>query len=185
MASSQPISEDDGSDSNVPLHVDAVDAASSDDGLDNLSEKGDIALPLCVSHSDPPNLSTKLIEGKMEWEYDCWDHDYNAKWTSEPDLDAIKEIVQSHYRISGLPNDDITVTFLAEGTFHKVYTIASTDAAGKLHQCVFRCGLPVCPWYKLQAEVAIMEFVRRNTKTIPVPKVFAFDSSMDNPLGLE
>ncbi|KAF2817180.1 uncharacterized protein BDZ99DRAFT_374892, partial [Mytilinidion resinicola] len=40
------------------------------------------------------------------------------------------------------------------------------------------------PWYKTQSEVATMTYIREHTK-IPVPQVFAFDSSMDNALGLE
>ncbi|OCL02564.1 hypothetical protein AOQ84DRAFT_276170, partial [Glonium stellatum] len=40
------------------------------------------------------------------------------------------------------------------------------------------------PWYKVQSEVATIEYVRLHT-TIPVPRVYAFDSSMRNAVGLE
>lgn len=150
-----------------------------------LSKDDVCSIPFQVTPSAPPKLSCKLLEGKMVWEYDPWTSSYDAKWKSDPDIGAIKEIARNYYKICGLTNDKINIEFLAEGSFNKVYTVSSVDEDTKVtHECIFRCSLPGAPWYKTQSEVATMELVRRNTK-IPIPKVFVFDSSMENALGLE
>ncbi|EKG20484.1 Aminoglycoside phosphotransferase [Macrophomina phaseolina MS6] len=141
--------------------------------------------PVCINSSGPPKLSCKFFENKMVWEYNPWTCDYEAKWKIDPSIEVITELARNHYELCSLPNEDINVEFLAEGSFNKVYTVSSKDkTTGAAHECIFRCSLPSAPWYKTQSEVATMEFVRKYTK-IPVPKVFVFDSSMDNALGLE
>lgn len=45
-------------------------------------------------------------------------------------------------------------------------------------------ALPVDPYYKTESDVATTEILRYFT-TIPVPVVYAFDSSANNPLELE
>ncbi|KAF2416322.1 hypothetical protein EJ08DRAFT_600604, partial [Tothia fuscella] len=57
-------------------------------------------------------------------------------------------------------------------------------ATGALTERIFRIPLPVNPWYKMQSEVATMEYVRQNT-SIPIPKLYVFESSMENELGFE
>ncbi|OJD30497.1 kinase-like protein [Diplodia corticola] len=188
----------DGKNTTVMADLDTAEEASSDDDSadcsdhsgavgDSFSSKESIDLsePLYLSHASPPELSTELAKGKVIWEYNPWSTSYDPKWTAEPDVEAIRNIARIHYKILELPNDNVTVEFLAEGSFNKAYTVTSTDnVTGALHECIFRCYLPIAPWYKLQSEVATMEFIRRTT-TIPVPRVFAFDSSMENPFGLE
>lgn len=49
---------------------------------------------------------------------------------------------------------------------------------------VFRATLPVHPYKKTESDNPTIEIVRHFTN-IPVPFVYAFDSSMQNPLGLE
>ncbi|KAK6815613.1 hypothetical protein PG987_016617 [Apiospora arundinis] len=49
---------------------------------------------------------------------------------------------------------------------------------------VLRVCLPVYPWYKVEAEVATIQFVRERT-TIPAPPVYVYDSSSGNALGYE
>ena len=44
--------------------------------------------------------------------------------------------------------------------------------------------MPVYPWYKVESDVATTEFVRHFTD-IPVPVIYAYDSSAENKLGLE
>lgn len=50
--------------------------------------------------------------------------------------------------------------------------------------CVLRVGLPVDPWYKVESEVSTMFYISQNT-TIPIPRVFAFCPTMDNPIRFE
>ncbi|KAF2140778.1 uncharacterized protein K452DRAFT_273585, partial [Aplosporella prunicola CBS 121167] len=102
----------------------------------------------------------------------------------EPDIAKIANVIRPFTGLCGL-GKDIDVKFLAAGLFNKVYIVSSTDKDSKgTKECIFRCALPDFPWYRTQIEVSTMEYVRHNT-TIPVPKIYAFDSSMDNELGLE
>ncbi|OCK86599.1 uncharacterized protein K441DRAFT_649987, partial [Cenococcum geophilum 1.58] len=120
----------------------------------------------------------------MAWNTDGQMH-WDPKWVMEPDVGRIKEAVQPFWGHCGFPNADITVEYLTEGSWNKAYTVSSIDEqTGARHECIFRVALPVVPWYKVQSEVATMEYVRINT-TIPVPRVYAFDSSMNNAVGLE
>jgi len=77
--------------------------------------------------------------------------------------------------------EQLEVKFLSEGEWNRVYLVTDTSEG---REFVFRASLPVYPWYKTRAEVATTQFIRDNT-TIPVPKVYAFDSSADNALGFE
>ena len=47
-----------------------------------------------------------------------------------------------------------------------------------------RVSLPVDPYFKTASEVATLQFIQKNT-SIPVPRVIAFDASVDNELGFE
>ena len=77
------------------------------------------------------------------------------------------------------------VEYLAEGTWHKVYTVTTTSSKTNEFTCyVFRVALPVDPYYKTDSEVATTELVRHSTN-IPVPAIYAYDSSTKNKLGLE
>ncbi|KAF1955304.1 hypothetical protein CC80DRAFT_364828, partial [Byssothecium circinans] len=38
--------------------------------------------------------------------------------------------------------------------------------------------------YLLQNQVALMEHIRLNCPTVPVPKVFSYSATLDNPLGV-
>lgn len=52
------------------------------------------------------------------------------------------------------------------------------------HEFVLRVSKPVFPWFKAECEVATMYYVAMHT-SIPVPRVYAYDSSADNSLGYE
>ncbi|CAG8850878.1 25961_t:CDS:2, partial [Gigaspora margarita] len=67
-----------------------------------------------------------------------------------------------------------------EGGFHKVYILKMED--GK--EYIGRLAIPVYPQWKTESEVAIMEYIRLNTH-IPVPKVYYWNSSVNNPVGAE
>jgi len=72
------------------------------------------------------------------------------------------------------------MAFLSRRAWNQGYDIVDNHE----HEFIFRVSLPVYPWYKTEADVATIVFVRENT-TIPVPTVYAFDSSADNVLGYE
>ena len=149
-----------------------------------LDTHNNVQIPICVSFSGPPENPVDCQKGVMVWNTDGRTH-WNPKWVMEPDVERIKEAVQSFWSHCGFPNADITVEYLAGGSWNKAYTVSSIDKhTGARHECIFRVALPVMPWYKVQSEVATMEYVRINT-TIPVPRVYAFDSSMNNAVGLE
>ncbi|KAF9630378.1 Aminoglycoside phosphotransferase [Lasiodiplodia theobromae] len=229
MASSQPLSENDGPDSNAAFHVhDVVEDASnsgkkdadendskengtdekgtdehdtdesgsdesdSDDDDDSSTSSDEVKqriptaedfdnLPFRVTTCGPPELHAGLHTDIMTCDFDPIASSWDPVWIIEPDVDIITNMIRPYARLCGLPNEDISVEFLARGAWNSVYTVSSAD---KSSQCVFRCALPAYPWFRTQLEVSTMEYVRTHT-TIPVPKVFAFNSSMKNPLGLE
>lgn len=106
-------------------------------------------------------------------------------WTTEPDISVIKSLATHHLR-HVLPTADLIVTFLAEGTFNRVYDV-SPDPPYEFPEdesYVMRVSLPVDPHLKTSSEAATLEYIRRHT-TIPVARVVAFDASADNELGFE
>lgn len=106
-------------------------------------------------------------------------------WTKDPDISVVKSLAAYHLQHI-LPAAELIATFLAEGTFNKVYDISpisSYELWG--HQSfVMRVSLPVDPHLKTSSEAATLEYVHRHT-TIPVPRVVAYDASADNELGFE
>ncbi|RPA89452.1 hypothetical protein L873DRAFT_1822816 [Choiromyces venosus 120613-1] len=108
-------------------------------------------------------------------------------WTKNPQIPIIESICRRHlYPKTPLPIS-LTITYLAEGAFNKLYTVsASTDSSDspELKAYVFRVSLPVEPFYKTTSEVATLTYIRRYT-TIPVPGVIAYSATAENELGFE
>ena len=105
-------------------------------------------------------------------------------WTVVPDISVIEVISRRHL----FPHADsaaveLTVKFLAEGSFNKVYTV-NTKTTSIVKSYIFRATLPVEPGDKLRNEVATLDYIKQQT-TIPVPTVIAYDSSSENDLGFE
>lgn len=75
----------------------------------------------------------------------------------------------------------LTVGFFAGGAFNKLYLVSHARSNTSY---IFRVSLPVCPFFKTESEAATLTHLRANT-SIPVPRVFAWDSSPDNELGFE
>ncbi|KAK0640162.1 Altered inheritance of mitochondria protein 9 [Lasiodiplodia hormozganensis] len=138
-------------------------------------------LPFRVTTCGPPQVDTKVHTDIMAFKFSPVMCFWEPIWIIQPDIDVITDMIRPYARLCGLPNEDISVEFLSQGAWNSVYVVSSAD---KSSQCVFRCALPSNPWFRMQLEVSTMEYVRMHT-TIPVPKVFAFNSSMQNPLGLE
>lgn len=145
---------------------------------------GDLPLPTRVSKAGPPDDPLAQQQGKIEWVH-TFLYQQTPEWRCEPDTSVIKHIVTPHLEAYGLGLKDISVDIFAAGAFNKLYTVRSLMAGSdQRNECIFRVAMPIHPWYKTESEVATMEYVRRYT-SIPVPKVYAFDSSNDNALGLE
>jgi hypothetical protein len=107
-------------------------------------------------------------------------------WAAEPDLKLVLQIANKHKWMcdfSGCKN--VSVEFFQEGAFNKLYIISAIETrTGNRTERILRFSMPIHPWFTIQSEVASMEFVRLQT-TIPIPRVYIFDSSGENELGLE
>jgi hypothetical protein len=96
------------------------------------------------------------------------------QWTVEPDIEAIKQTIQSVR-----PSSTVEVTFLAQGAFNKVYDVRVDN-----EMLIMRLTLPVDPYYKTTSEVATVEWIQRTTN-LPVPSIVSYQASRDNSLGFE
>ncbi|RPA74547.1 hypothetical protein BJ508DRAFT_366176 [Ascobolus immersus RN42] len=126
---------------------------------------------------DPNNVH---LRHGLGWRYG-WDATMPV-WTAEPDVEVIQRIAKDCLQTA----EDVTVSFLAKGSFNKAYVI-KTGADDSEKEFVFRVALPLYPHYKTASEVANLLFLRKHT-TIPVPQVIAYNSSADtsdNELGFE
>ncbi|KAK3375825.1 hypothetical protein B0T24DRAFT_509163, partial [Lasiosphaeria ovina] len=94
-----------------------------------------------------------------------------------PEVDKIKIVLASY-----LAGHTLEVDFLAQGTWNQVFLVVDKDRGDEF---IFRVCLPVYPWFKTEAEVATIQFIRDNNTSIPAPRVLAFDSSAENELGYE
>ena len=145
---------------------------------------GDLPLPTRVSKAGPPADPLAQQKGKIEWVHGYF-YAESPEWRCEIDTSIIKEIVEPQLEAHGFGTKDVSIEFFAAGGLNKLYTVTSTVAeTGQQQECIFRVAMPLDPWYKTESEVATMEYVRRYT-SIPVPKVYAYDSSTDNKLGFE
>ncbi len=143
-----------------------------------------------------------------------WERAQNSfMWRIEPDLRIIKEVIGPVLSQIALTAKHLTVEIFAQGSFNKTYLItachescsfsdsshvnstSSNNGATSTYrspyssittklQLLLRLYLPVFPWYKTESEVTTMEYLR-STTTIPIPRVYAFDSSSNNPIGFE
>lgn len=71
---------------------------------------------------------------------------------------------------------------LAEGGFNKVFTLRATNG----HEVIARIPTPIAgpARYTTASEVATMDFLRTVLK-LPVPEVFTYSITSDNPVGAE
>ncbi|RYC56074.1 hypothetical protein CHU98_g10125 [Xylaria longipes] len=96
-------------------------------------------------------------------------------WTVEPTTES----VMATLKVAIGRNHEYGVQLLHNGTFGKLYDVSFDNQA-----FVMRVSLPVCPRTKTEAEAATLGWVSQHTP-LPVPRVRAYDSSRDNPLGYE
>ncbi|CAG8950698.1 hypothetical protein HYFRA_00002908 [Hymenoscyphus fraxineus] len=138
--------------------------------------------PQRVYLGKPPSLEEALLEHKnMLWEKAAFGY-YAADWLKAPRINTMKDEIRPYLPgLEGNPSSAITIKLWTKGYINRIYEVKSPDLS---IPCILRVSLPVDPWYKVESEVATMLYVAKHT-TIPVPRVFAFDSSTDNPIGFE
>jgi hypothetical protein len=143
--------------------------------------------PLCVSYQRPPAPAEAVTrrERWIRWRRTPFTEP-DPVWAAEPDLKLVEQIANEHKWMCGFSGcKNVSVEFFKEGAINKLYIISAIEThTGNPIERILRSSMPIHPWFTIQSEVATMEFVRLQT-TIPVPRVYIFDSSGENELGLE
>lgn len=140
--------------------------------------------PIRVFYGKPPPFSLEAQKRKMRWRY-RWCFDLTPEIIQEPDIQQIQETVQQYISFIAPETESISVELLAQGAFNQAYNITAQNKVTGFHQeYIFRVALPIYPHYKVESDVATTEFIRYMT-TVPVPVIYAFDSSPNNKLGFE
>ncbi|KAI9768891.1 MAG: hypothetical protein M1835_006791 [Candelina submexicana] len=146
--------------------------------------KGRVSLPIRVSSAGPPENALELHEQRVYYTHGMFG-DVSPQWKTEPDPQIIQDIIKPYLHQCGLIDHKPLVQFFAGGALNKLYTItASNGEADKEGQFIFRVALGLDPYYKVESEVGAIEYIRRHT-SIPVPRLYAYDSSTNNELGME
>ena len=139
--------------------------------------------PIRVFYGKPPPFSVEAQRRKMRWRY-RWPFELGPEIIQEPEIQHIRETVQQYVEFIAPDTETIHVELLAQGAFNQAYNITAENNTGFRKEYVFRVALPIYPHYKVESDVATTEFIRYTT-TIPIPIIYAFDSSPRNKLGFE
>lgn len=141
--------------------------------------------PIRVYEGAPPPFSKEAQSRVMRWVHKRHHFTPNPEWLIEPDVQKIRETLRPHMNRLGYEAESAVVEEFSEGGFHKIFaiTVRSLETS-QPKQFIVRIPLPVLPYFKTESDVATTEMVRYSTK-IPVPIIYAYDSSSNNPLGLE
>ena len=141
--------------------------------------------PIRVFREEPKPFSLQAQQKIMRWTHERRHFWPDPAWLEAPSIRNIKETAWPYLKDLGADHRSINISFLTEGGFNRVFTIHTINAnTQKQFDYVFRIALPVDPHYKTESEVATTEIVRHFTD-IPVPIIYAYDSSTDNALGME
>ena len=140
--------------------------------------------PIPISDKPPSCFSWREQLRWVKWEQ-SWQSGSESRWRVEPNLERVRTCVGNILNQLGFDGNNFTLELTATGGFNSVYTVKTVKwASGHSRDLIFRVPIPEYPYYKMECEVATTEFVRHFTQ-IPVPKIYAYDSSSDNELGLE
>ena len=106
-------------------------------------------------------------------------------WPREPDIVAVRSLAK-RYLQSQFPTQiegtSLEISFFAEGLYNKLYKISWSEIGFPSY--LLRVAIPVVPYFKTESEVATLAYLRANT-SVPVPRVIAWQSNVDNELGFE
>ena len=139
--------------------------------------------PIRVYDGPPTSISEEAQRRVFRWRYSMWEEESRAIWLVEPNIEHLQEVVTPYLQRIVPECQDFEIEYLTEGGFNKVYT---ATPIGPVVQKAFiiRVALPSDPYYRVESDVATMELVRCST-SIPVPIIYAYESSANNKLGLE
>ncbi|MCJ1405905.1 hypothetical protein MMC11_009136 [Xylographa trunciseda] len=140
--------------------------------------------PVRMSEDGPSPFSWEAQRIFLKWTQ--WlSEGAQPTWRVSPSIDAVRSTARTVLNYLGFNGDECTVEHLATGGFNAVYTIKTVNTETmESKEFVLRIPLPEDPYYKTECDVATTELVRHFT-SIPVPLVYAYDSSSKNELGLE
>ncbi|MCJ1397082.1 hypothetical protein MMC11_000274 [Xylographa trunciseda] len=137
-----------------------------------------------MSDKGPQAFSWK---SQMEWV--IWEQNENGApkhyWRERPSEELITNSVRNIFNRLALEVLDVSVKYLCTGGFNSTFVVSTIEKETETSaEYIFRIPIPKHPYFKMECEIATMEYVRHYT-SIPVPVVYAYDSSTDNQLGLE
>ncbi len=137
--------------------------------------------PIRIFFGKPTPFCLETQRRKMIWKHPRHRPFHpKGKWLEELNIDDIRLVLGRILILLGHEaGERFSVEFLSSGSFNRVYTVQTPS---KVY--AFRVPLPIDPYFKTEADVATTELVRHFTG-IPVPKIYAYESSADNALGLE
>ena len=165
--------------------IQLLDASSASDPSNLIMSVPRPEVPIRIYEGAPPPFSQEAQSRVMRWTHTRHHFEPDAEWLIEPDVQKIKETLQPHMKRLGYEADGAVLEKVDEGGFHKIFTLTALSLeTNQQNQFIVRIPLPVLPYFKTESDVATTEIVRYSTK-IPVPIIYAYDSSSDNPLGLE
>jgi len=122
-----------------------------------------------IFNKNPTSSSTTSM-GFQGLEWVARTFSLEPTWTREPNVESAKHIIMS---LGIIDQGPISISFLAQGAFNKLYDIMTPN---NLESLILRVTLPVDPRYKTLSEVATMNWVRENTN-VRVPRVIAYEAS--------
>lgn len=141
--------------------------------------------PIRIHEGAPPPFSQEAQSRSIHWSRDYHYFAPNPEWVAELSDQRIRETLRPHINHLGYESESVEIEFLSEGGFHRVYTITALNQETKRPKSfVLRIPLPADPYFKTESDVATTEIVRYTTQ-IPVPVIYAYDSSSNNALGFE
>ena len=105
-------------------------------------------------------------------------------WPREPSIAVIKALATHHLQAefpATIEDDFVNVSFFTEGLYNKLYKVSYP---GHHPSYLLRVTLPVEPYFKTESEVATIAYLRAHT-SVPVPRVIAWQSNIEEGLGYE
>ena len=101
----------------------------------------------------------------------------------EPNLAHLKETVAPYLHRIAPESEDFEIEYLTQGGYNKVYTALTVGIVPR-KAFIIRVALPIDLYYRVESDIATTELIRCSTG-IPVPIIYAYQSSADKKLGLE
>lgn len=140
--------------------------------------------PIRVCQEGPHSMRPEMRKHWLKTTYQLFGPP-GEEWRKTPSTESVRETVAPVLERLGYDSTAFDVKFLARGGFNQVFGLTATsNEFGTSREFVFRVPLPINPYYKTECEVATTE-IARHFANIPVPIIYAYDSSTNNSIGLE